>query len=163
MKIKSHNNSTTVLTLNTIVIHSSLSPPPPLTQGIKTVSNFTRNILQSSHFIFLAPDGPPLNVKVTAESSSSLSVTWEPPAKDKRNGEIVNYSVCVSLEENKSCIIKNTTDEKTLTINKLNVSTKYYVRVLASTKVGPGQYSEYECKFTNGGKTSLKIVVFKAD
>ena len=70
--------------------------------------------------------------------------------------------MCVSLEENKPCIIENTTDEKTLKIYNLNVSTKYYVRVLASTKVGRGIYSESQKKITNGGKNSLKIVVFKA-
>ena len=103
-------------------------------------------------FDFLAPDGPPLNIKVTSESSSSLSVTWEPPEKDKRNGEIINYTVCVSHEENKPCFIERTTNKNALTINKLSVSTKYYVRVLASTKVGPGQYSEHVEKFTNASK-----------
>ena len=39
-----------------------------------------------------------------------------------------------------------------LVISNLNVSTKYYVRVLASTKVGRGNYSESEGKFTNGSK-----------
>ena len=100
----------------------------------------------------LAPDGPPLNVKVTAESSSSLSVTWEPPEKDKRNGEIISYTVCVSREENKPCFIERTTEENTLVITSLNPSTKYYVRVLASTKVGRGIYSESVEKFTNGSK-----------
>ena len=103
-------------------------------------------------FDFSAPEGPPLNVKVIAESSSSLSVTWELPEKDKRNGKIISYTVCVSHEENKTCFEEHTADKKTLTINKLNVSTKYYVRVLASTKVGPGQYSKYVGKFTNASK-----------
>ena len=39
-------------------------------------------------------------------------------------------------------------------IGNLNASTKYYVRVLASTKVGRGNYSESKGKFTNGGKFS---------
>ena len=70
--------------------------------------------------------------------------------------------MCVSHEENKPCFIERTTEEKMLTINNLNVSTKYYVRVLASTKVGVGNYSQSEEKFTNGGKTILKFLVFKA-
>ena len=89
---------------------------------------------------------------MTAESSSSLSVTWEPPEKDKRNGIIVNYTVCISHEESKPCFKEQTTKEKMLVIASLNVSTKYYVGVLASTKVGPGPYSESEGKFTNGSK-----------
>ena len=39
-------------------------------------------------------------------------------------------------------------------IEDLNATTKYYVRVLASTKVGRGNYSEIKGKFTNGGKFS---------
>ena len=101
---------------------------------------------------FLAPDGPPQNVQVTAESSSSLSVTWEPPEKDKRNGMIVNYTVCISHEESQPCFNEYTTKKKMLVISNLNVSTKYYVCVLASTKVGRGNYSESKGKFTNGSK-----------
>jgi hypothetical protein len=89
---------------------------------------------------------------VIAESSSSLSVTWEPPEKDKRNGKIVSYTVCISHEESEPCFKNQTTQENMLVIDNLNASTKYYVRVLASTKVGPGPYGESEGKRTNGSK-----------
>ena len=82
-------------------------------------------------------------------------MTWEPPEKDKRNGMIVNYTVCISHEESQPCFKEYTTKEQTLVISNLNVSTKYYVRVLASTKVGRGIYSESEGKFTNGSKCVL--------
>ena len=94
---------------------------------------------------------------MTAESSSSLSVTWEPPEKDKRNGIIVSYTVCISHEESEPCFKKQTTKEKMLVIGSLNVSTKYYVPVFASTKVGPGPYSESKGKLTNESKCSLCI------
>ncbi|CAB3993020.1 hemicentin-1-like isoform X2 [Paramuricea clavata] len=63
---------------------------------------------------------------------------------------IVNYSVCISHEESKPCFKEQTTKEKMLVIASMNASTKYYVRVVASTKVGPGPYSESKGKFTNG-------------
>ena len=44
-----------------------------------------------------------------------------------------------------------------LVISSLNVSTKYHVRVLASTKVGRGEYSESKGKFTNGSKCRLSF------
>ena len=94
-------------------------------------------------------------MKVTAESSSSLSVTWEPPEKDKRNGKIISYTVCISYEEKKPCFIEHTADKKTLVISSLNSSSKYYVRVVASTKVGRGSYSKSEEKSTNASKSSL--------
>ena len=42
-----------------------------------------------------------------------------------------------------------------IVIDNLIDSTKYYVRVLASTKVGRGPYSESTGKFTNGSKCRL--------
>ncbi|XP_028402632.1 uncharacterized protein LOC114525467 [Dendronephthya gigantea] len=102
-----------------------------------------------------APEGPPLNVKVTAESSSSLSVTWDPPEEEKRNGVIVNYIVCISHEETKPCFKQHTTEKMMLVIDSLNASTKYFVRVLASTKVGRGNYSKSQGIFTNGEGTKM--------
>jgi hypothetical protein len=94
---------------------------------------------------------------VIAESSSSLSVTWEPPERNKTNGIIVNYTVCISHEESNHCFKEQTTKEKMLVIASLNVSTKYYVRVLASTKIGRGPYGESKGKFTNGSKCRLSL------
>ena len=96
-----------------------------------------------------------MKVKVTAGSSSSLSVTWDPPEKDKRNGIIVSYTVCISHEESKPCFREYTTKEKMIVIKNLIDSTKYYVRVLASTKAGRGPYSESKRKFTNGSKCKV--------
>lgn len=39
------------------------------------------------------PSGPPRDVRVTPESSTSLRVTWEPPARDLWNGNILGYYV----------------------------------------------------------------------
>ena len=91
---------------------------------------------------------------IKAERSVSLNVMWEPPEEDQRNGEIVSYTVCISHEENKPCFKKYIATEKMLLIRNLNASTKYYVRVLASTKVGPGVYSESKREMTNRGKFS---------
>ena len=95
-------------------------------------------------------------MKVTAESPSSLSITWEPPEEDKRNGEIVNYTVCISHEENNPCFQEYTTKNMAITIiviTNLNASTKYYVRVLASTKVGRGIYSNSTGRITYEGNS----------
>ena len=133
----------------------SANPPPhtPLT----SIFYFIRNNLPYYLTSILAPEGPPLNVTVTAESSSSLSVTWEPPKKVKRNGIIASYTVCISHEESKPCFREHTTKKKMIGIDNLIDSTKYYVRVLASTDVGPGPYSESKGKFTNGSKCRLAL------
>jgi hypothetical protein len=46
--------------------------PPPHTPLTNTTSYFIRNNLPYYLIWFLAPEGPPLNVKVSAERSSSL-------------------------------------------------------------------------------------------
>jgi hypothetical protein len=66
--------------------------------------------------------------------------------------------VCISHEKSKPCFKEITTKEKMLVIESLNASTKYYVRVLASTKVGRGNYSDSKGKITNESK--CLVVVF---
>ncbi|CAB3986009.1 tyrosine- phosphatase Lar isoform X3, partial [Paramuricea clavata] len=97
-----------------------------------------------------APSGPPLNIRTTSRSASSLSPTWDLPEKTKQNGVIISYTACVSHLENDACFQTFTTSERTWLIGNLNSSTKYYVRILASTKAGHGNYSECEGFFTNG-------------
>ena len=112
-------------------------------------STFLTQVHNISH---LAPSGPPRDIFVIAQSSSSLSASWKEPAKDKQNGIIKNYTVCISQYKDGSCFQIHTTIDKTLIIDKLKSSTKYFVRVLASTNVGSGNFSESKARFTNASK-----------
>ncbi|XP_046858340.1 uncharacterized protein LOC124451778 isoform X2 [Xenia sp. Carnegie-2017] len=96
------------------------------------------------------PDGPPLNVTIYAIGNTSLFVTWKPPDVTKRNGKIVSYTVCIKQCGGDTCSKTYTTEEQHLEINHLKPATKYCVRVLASTKVGPGIYSKLKWTFSNG-------------
>ena len=107
------------------------------------------------------PEGLPLNVKIVAISSSSLSVTWQPPDKNNRNGKIVSYTVCITQLEDKTCSMNYTTKEQRLEINYLKAETKYYVRVLPSAKVGYGIYSNNTWVLTNGCKLYIVYVKMK--
>ena len=108
-------------------------------------------------FYSLAPSGPPLNIKTSSRSTSSLSFTWDPPEKDKQNGVISHYTACVSHSENGPCFKIYTTIKKELVVRNLNASTKYYVRVLASNKAGSSAYSGSKGFFTNGSKYKMNI------
>ncbi len=94
------------------------------------------------HIPTVAPSGPPMNMKTTSRSTSSLSFTWDPPEKTKQNGVIINYTVCVSYSEDGRCFQTFISSKREWLVRNLNASTKYYVRALASTKVGHGSYGE---------------------
>ena len=102
-----------------------------------------------------APSGPPLNIRTTSRSASSLSFAWDPPETAKQNGVIIRCTACVSRSENGPCYQTFNTSERKWLVENLNASTKYYVRVFASTKVGDGNYSESKEFFTNGSKYDL--------
>ena len=69
-----------------------------------------------------------------------------------RNGVIASYTACISHLENAPCFQTFNTMKTDWLVRNLNTSTKYYVRVLASTTVGVGNYSESRGFFTNGSK-----------
>ncbi len=106
-------------------------------------------------FFYLAPSGPPLNIKTTLRSVSSLFLTWDPPEKTKQNGIIISYTACASRSENGHCFQTFISSKEQWLVGNLNVSTKYYVRVFASTKAGHGKYSESKEFFTNGSKYKM--------
>ena len=99
--------------------------------------------------MILAPSGTPLNIKTVSRSASSLFIKWHPPEKSRRNGVIASYTACISHFENGPCFRTLTTSERDWVVGNLNALTLYYVRVLASTKVGPGNYSKSKGFFTN--------------
>ncbi|XP_046857065.1 receptor-type tyrosine-protein phosphatase delta-like isoform X2 [Xenia sp. Carnegie-2017] len=95
------------------------------------------------------PDGPPLNVTVAVVNSSSLSITWKPPDISKRNGKIINYTICITRWKNGTCSRNFTTTNQSFIVNDLKPATTYYISVLASTIIGRGNYSENEIAITN--------------
>ena len=66
---------------------------------------------------------------------------------------MVSYAACVSHSENGPCFQTfSVTNERKWLVGNLNALTKYYVRVLASTKVGHGNYSKSKVFMTNERK-----------
>ncbi|XP_028412182.1 uncharacterized protein LOC114535003 isoform X2 [Dendronephthya gigantea] len=97
-----------------------------------------------------APSGPPLNIKATSRNASSLLLVWDPPEKNKQNGNITSYTACLSHSKNGSCFHTFITSEREWLLGNLSPATKYYFSVLASNKVGSGNYSNRKGIFTNG-------------
>ena len=111
--------------------------------------------------MILAPSGTPFNIQTVSRSASSLFIKWHPPKKSRRNGVIASYTACISHLENGPCFRTLTTSETDWVVGNLNASTIYFARVLASTKVGPGNYSKSKGFFTNESKLCLLEKLFK--
>ena len=99
-----------------------------------------------------APSGPPLNIRTTSRSAGSLSFAWDPPETTKQNGIIIAYTACLSHSEHGSCFQNISRSEREWFVANLHSSTKYYIRVMASTKIGHGIYSESKIFYTDKSK-----------
>ncbi|XP_042239240.1 Down syndrome cell adhesion molecule-like protein Dscam2 isoform X3 [Homarus americanus] len=92
------------------------------------------------------PSGPPLDVRVTPESSTSLRVTWEPPARDLWNGNILGYYVgyrthAHAADYNFQTVEVGSAYGGSSTLSGLQQYTRYEVVVQAFNNRGAGPLS----------------------
>ena len=114
-------------------------------------------------FVFLlAPRSPPVNVKVVVDSSTEISVVWDPVPKELRKGKIISYLLIVDddhspiCKENRPpnhpkedpiCVkeieVKNVDEDKSVKVPvvRLRKFTTYNVSVTASTSAGSSRPS----------------------
>ena len=74
------------------------------------------------------------------------------PEASKQNGVITNSTACISRSENGPCIQTFITSKREWVVKNLTAKTEYYIRVLSSTKVGHGNYSESTGFFASASK-----------
>ena len=89
------------------------------------------------------PSGPPEELNPVSTSSHSFTMTWAPPPKGQRNGEIVSYEVEYREEGSNSTVV-NTTRGMRYTVEDLTTGRVYQFRVAANTVNGTGRFSEWE-------------------
>lgn len=106
-----------------------------------------------AHTPAFRPTGPPLGVTGQMQSKNEIKVTWHPPEKSKRNGQLLGYRLFVRKEgapasEETETVVTATYDddgnpheqmEKVL--DGLETWTNYIIEVLAYTSVGDGPKS----------------------
>ena len=95
--------------------------------------------------IAVGPNAPPDFVQVLPDSSTVITIMWDPVPETERNGVITQYEVVVNQSTfNKIPSTKlNTTNGSVLAveIGGLEEYVQYSIRVRAHTSVGPGPFS----------------------
>lgn len=91
------------------------------------------------------PSTPPGNIRVTAKTSTSISLSWTAPSKDSTNGVLIGYRV--HYDDNRKLIKMNanvdtSSDKTNLTLNDLGKYTNYAIKIAARTVRGPGLFSK---------------------
>lgn len=94
------------------------------------------------------PSGYPRNVEVTVSSPYSLTIEWQPPALQHRNGLITNYVVNVSVNDQDSALNDQHVVRSTSLTLQTQPYTTYMVTVAAATVIGQGPFSTEEIATT---------------
>lgn len=88
------------------------------------------------------PTGPPTNLSYNFQTPDTVCVTWSPPLRSQRNGQIIRYDVQFhKLSDHTTIIDRNTTQTRAVFTN-LEEDTRYVFHVRAHTSKGSGPYSE---------------------
>ena len=86
----------------------------------------------------IAPSGPPFNITTTALTATSISVEWEAPLPQFRNGPILAYSLTVTDTISNSVVYSSTLPTTATVISGLQPFTPYNFTLSARTSVGFG-------------------------
>ena len=124
-------------------------------------------LLNNVFFLYYsAPSSPPLNVTTRTVNSTTIQVTWAPPAPENQNGIITLYNINVTVSETKSDFVLNAS---TTSLNVTGLHPHYtYTFAVTAVTIRPGPYSEpqaittpEDCKFLfltcDNGKYSLYL------
>ena len=108
-------------------------------------------ILCFRNFACVAPSGPPVGVSYLEVTSTSVTLSWNPPETSQHNGVIRSYTVNVQEEETGRSFSVNSTNTE-LSIGNLHPFYTYHFAVAAVTiSQGPFTY-EYTLQTLEDGK-----------
>ncbi|XP_031768758.1 tyrosine-protein phosphatase Lar isoform X4 [Galleria mellonella] len=89
-----------------------------------------------------APKGPPTNVTYHFQTPDIISVTWEPPIRADRSGQIKKYDVQFYKKGDQSSLIEKKTELTKAVFTALEEDAHYVFKVRAYTDQGVGPYSK---------------------
>ncbi|XP_060802396.1 tyrosine-protein phosphatase Lar isoform X2 [Amyelois transitella] len=89
-----------------------------------------------------APKGPPTNVSYHFQTPDIISITWEPPIRADRSGQIKKYDVQFFKKGDQSSVIEKKTEATKAVFTGLEEDAHYVFKVRAYTIQGVGPYSK---------------------
>ena len=98
------------------------------------------------------PTAPPANLSVTAVTSRTATLSWDPPPYEGQNGVIREYMLTVNRSDTNFFIVLNTTMTQ-LTVENL-LPFRSYIFTVAAQTIALGPFSmEEEIQLPEDGKT----------
>ncbi|XP_034107849.1 neogenin isoform X1 [Drosophila albomicans] len=89
------------------------------------------------------PSEPPNNVTLEVTSSSSITVHWEPPAEEDRNGQITGYKIRYRKLKDAPQVKSTPANIRYFELNALERNAEYQVKIAAMTVNGSGPFTEW--------------------
>ncbi|XP_065160082.1 tyrosine-protein phosphatase Lar isoform X3 [Atheta coriaria] len=88
------------------------------------------------------PTGPPTNISYHFQTPDVVCITWDPPTREQRNGQIIKYDVQFHKKSDHSNIIERNVNTTKAVFTNLEENTEYVFHIKAYTNQGAGPYSE---------------------
>lgn len=88
-----------------------------------------------------APSSPPQYLRVARKTSTSFTLTWQPPPLSQQNGAIQFYTLTVQEQGTNATLLEFTTNDTNLTIRPLHPY-YYYESNVRAENILPGPFSE---------------------
>ena len=86
------------------------------------------------------PTGPPHGVDATPVNSTSVTISWNPPAAENQNGVITGYMINLTRVGSEG-ISQYSSSSDNITVGSLHPFTTYAYTVAAQTSVGTGPHT----------------------
>ncbi|KAL1129262.1 hypothetical protein AAG570_013791 [Ranatra chinensis] len=88
------------------------------------------------------PTGPPTNLSYHFQTPDVACLTWDPPQRPHRNGQITRYDVQFQKKLDQVTILDRNTTRTRAVFSNLEEASEYVFRVRAHTRAGAGPWSD---------------------
>lgn len=88
------------------------------------------------------PTGPPTNISYHFQTPDVICITWDPPSREHRNGQIMKYDIQFHKKLDHSNILERNTNVTKAVFTNLEENTEYVFHIRAYTSQGAGPFSE---------------------